>query len=229
MAGYQIAAYMQPAEQVGGDYYDVINAEGRDWLVIGDVSGHGVPAGLIMMMAQTAIHTAVRQNPDLAPSRLLSVINSTITSNMRQLGEDKYMTITALATYRNGEFDFSGLHQDIMVYRADEKAVDLIETTGIWLGLEKDISDRMKDNSFRIKIGDVILIYTDGITEAWRKGSIPDRRNPDADMFGMEYLKNIFRGLGSKHPDVIRGGIIQALVDYQPRDDVTLVVVKRVE
>ncbi|MCP4610030.1 MAG: response regulator, partial [Planctomycetes bacterium] len=57
ISGYKIAAHMEPADEVGGDYYDVINFEGKDWLVIGDVSGHGVPSGLVMMMVQTAIHT----------------------------------------------------------------------------------------------------------------------------------------------------------------------------
>ncbi|MCP4610029.1 MAG: response regulator, partial [Planctomycetes bacterium] len=57
ISGYEIAAHMEPADEVGGDYYDVINFEGKDWLVIGDVSGHGVPSGLVMMMVQTAIHT----------------------------------------------------------------------------------------------------------------------------------------------------------------------------
>jgi serine phosphatase RsbU (regulator of sigma subunit) len=92
--GYHITAHMKPAAEVGGDYYDIINEEGRDWLVIGDVSGHGVPAGLIMMMAQTAIRTAIRMNPDLPPSRLLSVINGILTGNIKRLDENRYMTIT---------------------------------------------------------------------------------------------------------------------------------------
>lgn len=65
--GYEIAAYMETADEVGGDYYDVINADGKNWLVIGDVSGHGVPAGLIMMMAQTAIHTVLKERPHARP------------------------------------------------------------------------------------------------------------------------------------------------------------------
>ena len=69
ISGLEIAAYMRPADEVGGDYYDVINAQGIDWLVIGDVSGHGVPAGLIMMMVQTAIHTVLEGKPNLQAGR----------------------------------------------------------------------------------------------------------------------------------------------------------------
>ncbi len=84
--GFEIATYMQPADQVGGDYYDIINAEGLDWLVIGDVSGHGVPAGLIMMMVQTAIHMAITAKPNLRPDVLLNRVNSVITENIAEAG-----------------------------------------------------------------------------------------------------------------------------------------------
>jgi phosphoserine phosphatase RsbU/P len=60
--GYTIAASMQPADEVGGDYYDVVeSAKGETWLCVGDVSGHGVESGLIMMMTQTSIFTTVNR------------------------------------------------------------------------------------------------------------------------------------------------------------------------
>ena len=89
MADYEIAAYMRPADEVGGDYYDIINVADIDWVVIGDVSGHGVPAGLVMMMVQTAIHITLDQNADIAPENLLTIINKTIAKNIRRLGENK--------------------------------------------------------------------------------------------------------------------------------------------
>ena len=121
MKGYEISGHMTPCDDVGGDYYDVINYREMDWLIIGDVSGHGVPAGLIMMMVQTSIRSTLEQNPRLEPSKLLALVNKTITSNIRQLDENKYMTITVLAAIESGKFAFSGMHQDILVYRADTK------------------------------------------------------------------------------------------------------------
>lgn len=226
--GYEIAACMQPATEVGGDYYDIISAGGRDWLVIGDVSGHGLPAGLVMMMAQTAIHTAVRQNPDLVPSHLLTVINGAITENIRQLREDKYITMTVFASHRNGQFHFSGLHQDIMVYRAASDSVDLIETRGFWIGLDEDISSMVSDDCLVLDVGDIMLVYTDGITEAWRIGSVKGTRDPDADMFGADNLMNVFHKLGAQNPCDIKNGILDAMAGYQKNDDVTMVVIKRV-
>nr|HPI23060.1 SpoIIE family protein phosphatase [Spirochaetota bacterium] len=225
--GFQIAAYMQPADEVGGDYYDIINVDGLDWLVIGDVSGHGVPAGLIMMMVQTAIHTALAGKPNLKPQRLLSHINQVVTANIKKLNEDKYMTITVLACLKNGKFYFSGLHQDIMVYRAATKAVEIVETDGIWLGLVDDIKGMLHDSDLTLASGDVMLLYTDGITEAWRRGARKDERDPESDMFGDERLKSCLLTLGEKEPEEIKRGILDEMRDYMPADDVTLLIVKK--
>jgi len=146
--GYEIAAYMEPAEEVGGDYYDIINVDGKDWIVIGDVSGHGVPAGLVMMMVQTSIHLALEQNPGMPPSNLLANINHTIFSNINKLSEDKYMTIVVIAALDKGRFYYSGLHRDIMIYRASTKKIDLIETKGIWIGVMDNIKGMLVDEKF---------------------------------------------------------------------------------
>ncbi len=92
----EVAASMKATEEVGGDYYDVIHTPDAEWILIGDVSGHGVPAGLIMMMCQTAVRTVLESEPSIMPDRLLTRVNSVLTTNIRQLGEDKYMTISAL-------------------------------------------------------------------------------------------------------------------------------------
>ena len=135
ISGYDISVYMEPADEVGGDYYDVMHVDGTDWLVIGDVSGHGVPAGLIMMMVQTSIHSVIKMAPREKPSVILSRVNDVITENIRKLGEDKYMTITVFAYIEDGKFCFSGLHQDIMVYRAVAGDVQLVATNGVWIGI----------------------------------------------------------------------------------------------
>ncbi|MBN2078750.1 MAG: SpoIIE family protein phosphatase [Spirochaetes bacterium] len=224
--GFEIAAYMRPADEVGGDYYDVINAEGIDWLVIGDVSGHGVAAGLIMMMVQTAIHIVITGKPNLKPEVVLERVNSVITQNIRRLNEDRYMTITVIACLNGGAFHFSGQHENIMIHRLASGAVELVETEGIWLG----ISETMRPpaaGGFSLERGDTLLLYTDGITEAWRKGSIRDQRDPESEMFGMERLRSIFQRLGGSPPDAIRDGILAELEGYSPADDITMLILRR--
>ncbi|MCP4129804.1 MAG: AAA family ATPase [bacterium] len=229
MENYEVAASMDTADEVGGDYYDVINAGDRDWLVIGDVSGHGVPAGLIMMMAQSTIHVAIDENPNLPPSEVLSIINKTITRNIKQLGESKYMTMTVLALKEDGEFIYSGLHQDILIYRAETGEVDQCETNGMWIGLIDDISDMLTNDSLTMRPGDAMLLYTDGITEAWLRGSVKDERNPEMEMYGDDQLVETFKQLGKGSAEEIRTGILDSLREYDFADDVTMVAVKRLK
>jgi serine phosphatase RsbU (regulator of sigma subunit) len=226
--GYELSVYMNPAAEVGGDYYDIINADGLDWVVIGDVSGHGVPAGLIMMMVQTAINVTIAGNPEIQPSDLLTTINKTITRNMARISDDKYMTITVLAAHQNGKFKFSGLHQDILIFRAKRNSVERLHTEGMWIGLHDDIKGLVKDNTLSLEIGDTLLLYTDGITEAWKSGTVKDKRNPETDMFGNERLIGILERMGSNPPDDIKNAVIKELRSYICQDDVTMVVLKRV-
>jgi len=227
--GYDIAVHIAPADKVGGDYYDVVNVEGKDWVVIGDVSGHGVPAGLIMMMVQTSIQVVLTQHPDMHPSELLSTVNTTITKNIKKLNEDKYMTITVLACFDDGQFYFSGLHQDILIYRKNKESVDLIQTNGTWLGIMEDISSMVEDDSFVLDIGDTMLLYTDGITEAWIEGSIKDHRDPEFDMYGDKRLKETLEQKGLSSSEEIKNHLLASTAGYVCDDDVTLVVLKRLK
>lgn len=226
---YEISTYMAPADEVGGDYYDIINVAGKDWVVIGDVSGHGVPAGLVMMMVQTSIQTVLTKNFDLSPSELLTIVNKTITKNIQQLDEDKYMTITVLAAHENGAFYFSGLHQDIMIYRSQTKKVELVETNGMWIGIVDDLERMVKDELLTLNVNDCLLLYTDGITEAWHIDTTEESETSNPFMYGSERLKDEFMKLGEQSTEAIKRGIINSLYDYRTRDDVTLVVLKRLK
>jgi serine phosphatase RsbU (regulator of sigma subunit) len=225
--GYDIDAAMVPADNVGGDFYDVINVDGHDWIIIGDVSGHGVTAGLVMMMVQTSIHTAIIQNPGLSPVKLLAVINRAITDNLRHLREDKYITITVFAAHSEGVFHFSGLHQDILVYRKVSDSVEIISTSGVLVGIEDDIENKISEDVFSLGPGDSMLIYTDGIIEAWRTGTVRDKRIAAEDMYGIERLSETFRAMGRSSAREIKEKILASMDDYQRTDDVSLVIVKR--
>ncbi|MCP4346026.1 MAG: AAA family ATPase [Desulfobacterales bacterium] len=223
-SGFDIAAYMSPADEVGGDYYDVINGDDRDWVVIGDVSGHGVSAGLVMMMVQTAIRVTVDKNPQISPSGLLTVINRTITENIQKMNENKHMTISVLALYKDGKVEFAGLHEDILVYRSETSEIEKLETDGMWIGLIDDIEDMMTDDEFRMEPGDTMLLYTDGITESIPKGAHEDS---GTDLFGDDRLTEILHRAGEQSGKEIRTEILNSLEGYKCVDDVTVVVLKR--
>ena len=217
---------MKPAADVGGDYYDVININNKDWIVIGDVSGHGISAGLVMMMVQTCIHNTLELTSELSPSQLLNIINKTISKNIKKINEKKYMTIIAF-THEKGKFTFSGLHLDIMIYRQKTKTIDLLVTNGVWIGLTEDIEDALEDNSFELNKGDVMLLHTDGITDAWRKGTVEGSRDIKNDMFGTARLTEIFKKYEGGNPGDIRNNILKELENYDVNDDTTIMIIKK--
>jgi serine phosphatase RsbU (regulator of sigma subunit) len=225
--GCEAAVYMAPARHVGGDYYDIINLPGVDWIVIGDVSGHGVSAGLVMMMAQTSIRTVLRNTPGIMPHRLLELVNDILYENLRMLSEERYMTMTAIALDPDGSFRYAGLHEDLLIYRAADGAVEAHETDGAWLGMYPDIRARGRDQALSLGPGDVLLLHTDGVVNAWKKETVGGQRNPEKDMFGAAGLIAILREHGKARPPDILGEIRQALGGYAPDDDATVVIIKR--
>lgn len=216
--GFDIIAYQEPAKEVGGDYFDVIHAEGKDWLVIGDVSGHGVTAGLVMMMVQTAIHTVIHRDPDTPPSQLINTINTVLFGNIRSLGEDKYMTITVLSMFHDGTFHFSGLHLDLLLYRKATDSVERIKTDGLWIGIVDKIDTYTVMDKASLQKGDVLLLYTDGITEAMDSHRC---------IYGTERLARLLAENGKKPPVVIRDRILSSLSDYTTKDDITMMILRR--
>ncbi|HTQ07732.1 MAG TPA: DAHL domain-containing protein [Polyangiaceae bacterium] len=219
LAGCDVAASMKPAEQVGGDYYDVIHTKTHEWILIGDVSGHGVPAGLVMMMCQTAVRTALARDPELMPDRLLVLVNAVLTQNIRQLGEDKYMTITALRRDASGAIWFAGAHQDIFVYRADSDAIEAVETAGLWLGLRDDAEGAFTPRELKLKTGDLLVLHTDGVTEAVRDGA----------MFDTSGMRRALAGAKGKTARQVLDALLHALEGFELTDDATLLVIRQLE
>lgn len=218
---YQVAAVMLPAEEVGGDYYDFFEtASGEKWVTIGDVSGHGVESGLIMMMTQTSIVSVLDSNPGLKPSKLLSSINKIIRNNINRLEVERYMTLMAIHLADNG-LCLAGKHTDILILRESDSSVDVISTEGTWIGITDDIEEYIKNVEIPLNSGDTILLYTDGATEA---------KNTDGEMFGDERLITSFKS----HAGLPAGDIVQSIlldiIEYQngQDDDITLLVIKKI-
>lgn len=221
LPGYRVAATMLPAEEVGGDYYDVIETgDGEVWISIGDVSGHGVESGLIMMMTQTSLFTAVSNERAQLPSKVLEMVNGVLTENISRLGADRYMTISALAL-RGSKVVFSGKHQDILVYRHAQGVVEAVPTTGTWLGVLDDLHGRLHDRTLQLDDGDVVLLFTDGVTEA---------TNTAGQMFGEKQLERALHDYASLEVDAIVHNISRDVQDFmhEQADDLTLVAFKRV-
>jgi len=219
LRGCDVAALMRPTEEVGGDYYDVVQTERSEWVLIGDVSGHGVSAGLVMMMCHMAVRTILKKDADLAPDELLTRVNAVVTESIARLGENKYMTISALRRDLDGTIQFAGAHQDLLVYRAASDSVEVLETKGMWLGLKPDIQAQLRTKSLTLETGDVLVLYTDGITEATRAGALFD---------GAGLIDVLSRASG-KTAAALLDELFAALDGFQVTDDATVLVVRQLE
>ncbi|RRR65964.1 MAG: HAMP domain-containing protein [Candidatus Viridilinea halotolerans] len=216
-----IACYMRPADEVGGDYYDVLQIDDSVFLGIGDVTGHGLPAGIIMLMAQTAYLT-LSQSGERDMERIAQVLNRVLYHNIVRIQEDKNMTLAVLH-YRERELTLVGQHESVIVCRADG-AIEIIDTLdlGLPMGLEEDITEFVTTKRLQLATGDVMLLYTDGITEA---------ENVGRKQFGVEGitngLSNYYRLDAAEIVSRLTADVYAFIGDGAIYDDLSLLVVKQ--
>jgi sigma-B regulation protein RsbU (phosphoserine phosphatase) len=215
--GLEVAARMLPAEEVGGDYYDVIPIEGGCWIGIGDVSGHGLSAGVIMLMVQSAVSALVRESPAAAPRRLVCALNAMVFDNIRQrLGDRDHVTLSLLRYSSNGELVIAGAHEDVIIHRAATGVCEVLPTEGTWLGGMPEIGPFTVDETHRLAPGDTLWLYTDGLTEAMNRGT--------REQFGLARTCRLLEEWHSEPVAVIRDRLFEALLAWSPvlADDVTI-------
>ncbi|BAE49242.1 PP2C family protein-serine/threonine phosphatase [Paramagnetospirillum magneticum] len=235
IGGLDVATYMEPANEVGGDYYDILHGEnGRVRFGIGDVTGHGLESGVVMLMTQSAVRTMITGDEDGA-ERVLDVLNRTIFNNIQRMGSDKNLTL-ALLDYRpgppDGETDpgisshmrISGQHESVIVARQGG-AIELIDTMdlGMPLGLVDEIGCFVNEVTVALRPGDTVILYTDGITEA-----ADDRHR----LYGLDRLCDVISANWQRPAEAIKDSIIadvKAHIGAQPLyDDLTLIVFKQI-
>lgn len=161
------AGGMRAAEDVGGDYYDVLPTVDGAWIGIGDVAGHGLSAGLIMLLVQSAVASVTRARPFAAPREVISIVNATLFDAIRdRLGRDEHITFSLFRYTRDGKVVVAGAHEDILVYRAAARRVEIVRPPGVWLGARSEIRHLTSEVAIQLHDGDALLLYTDGVTEA---------------------------------------------------------------
>jgi phosphoserine phosphatase RsbU/P len=217
---YDIVARMQPAAEVGGDYYDIIQAgEDRNWVAIGDVSGHGVESGLVMMMTQTSILSLVQDNPRLSPSEVFSAVNDVLLENISRLQAARYMTLNVVRL-RDDRLTLAGKHQDVLVWRRATRQVETISNDGCWIGVVEDTRGRVTDTSISMGEGDVALFFTDGATEAM---------NARGEMYGESRLAAVLARVAEGALEDALGTLFADIAAFRASqdDDVTMMLVRR--
>ena len=220
---FEIAAAMLPAAEVGGDYYDVlIGKDGTLWLAIGDVSGHGMTPGLVMLIAQT-IHATITTQMLLTPKDVIETLNRVLYQSVHdRLQVDHFMTFTTLKYEGSGRFTHAGAHLDLIVYRRATQTCELIDTDGVFLNFIPDINHATMNATFTLDVGDTLLLYTDGLTETW---------NPQKKMLDVPGLLNIVQRHAEEAVETLRDAVLAdtlAWCENRRDDDMSLVVVRRI-
>lgn len=221
VVGLDIAGFMESADEVGGDYYDVLQHEGRVKIGIGDVTGHGLESGVLMIMVQTAVRTLLAYDePD--PVRFLSAINSTIYDNVQRMKCDKNASL-ALLDYHEGMLKLSGQHEEMIVVRCNG-SVERFDTIdlGFPIGLDANIAEFVAETVVQLYSGDVVVLYTDGITEA---------ENMEKVLYGLERLIEVIQINWQQTATDIRHAVIDDVRSHigeqKVFDDITLLVLKQ--
>lgn len=218
ISGFDIAAFSRPAQIVSGDYFDFLQfKDGTHGLVVADVSGHGVSAGMVMTSLQMAFKTLTPENS--SPSTVLERINHIYLHNATF---STFVTIffasldpkTKVLSYANAG------HNPPLVYRPGTNEMIWLKPTGAAVGLLEHFN--VRPASFQLITGDILLLYTDGVTEAY---------DPQGnEQFGFDRLANVIQSNIDLSAEGLTNKIRETLTDYTQgallEDDVTLVVSK---
>ena len=222
--GYDIYGTSIPATEVGGDYYDYFSLpDGKLGLVVGDVSGKGTSAALYMSKIQGFFRAL--SSFYTSPKALLSRINTLAFENVE--GKSFITLIAAFLDPDDAKLTIARAgHTSVVLFEANKETCQEWAPTGIGMALDKGkmFDETLKEESKTLNSGDVFLLYTDGITEA---------ENADAEEFGEQHLIEDFLkiSLKSATSEEIGNHIIASIKafasDHPQKDDITLIVVKK--
>jgi serine phosphatase RsbU (regulator of sigma subunit) len=220
----EVYGKMIPAKEMSGDYFDFMDHEsdGNFHICIGDVSGKGLPAGLVMIMARSYFRPFTKSM--ISPREILSEANKLLFNDTRR---DVFMSALLLHWSEQAErFTWSGAgHEHLILYNARTRRTEAIKAGGCVLAAVRDASMTYQDHDLQLQPGDALVLYTDGVTEA---------KNPQGDFFAqdslqpVERLVELYGHLSAKDLlEAILWELKQFIGGAEQADDITVVTIKR--
>ncbi len=220
ISGLQVIAKNKPATEVGGDIFNFITSKDKTYIYIGDVTGHGVAAALIMTMA-TSLISVFADSCNSAYEILVSV-NRYIKRHVKRA---MFMTLVMLSwDAKTEKLTYVGAgHEHILVYHVDSGVCESILSGGVALGMVPDNSKLIKEQEINWSDGDFVVVYSDGITES---------RNVAGELYGLERLKNALIEFAPQYSaEGVNYHIAQDVSAFAKGhiqdDDMSLIVIKR--
>ncbi|MFC1809929.1 PP2C family protein-serine/threonine phosphatase [Patescibacteria group bacterium] len=220
MEGLDISAGIVPAEEIGGDVYDFLKRDEENTMFyVGDVTGHGVPSGILGSIAN-AMFFSNTANPNLKDvvidvNKVLKVKSP---ANM-------FITLCLLnwnKTAKQLNYVNAG-HEQMLHFNVKTKDVQLLKGGGIALGMFPDITKMIEEQIAPLEVGDTLVLYSDGIPEAWKS---------QKENYGMDRFKASLQQFGdlataSEIRNSILKNVKEFIGDYKQMDDITIIVIKR--
>ena len=216
-SGYEIAAHYKPAlkeAEVGGDFYDVFSlCDGRTVVVMGDISGKGLPAAVHTAMVKYMIRAFAHLNPD--PSWVLSQLNTAMCANTP---EELFVTVfyCVLDRHQHSIIYANGGHDQPLIYKKNMNEVIPLDITGPIIGVIREGKFHTRD--LMLSVGDHLVLYTDGITDAGSGG----------ECLGIDGLSDILLNLSGDNPFDVADAVLAAAIkasDNLLRDDAAVLAI----
>ena len=220
--GFRISGTNLPARIISGDYYDYLDLGNHKFgIAIADVSGKGVPAGLLMAMCRSALRSV--SPGEVSPSKALAAVNRQLFPDIR---EDMFISMAyGILDQTNGKLTLARAgHDPALWYRKETGKVELLRSPGLALGIDSGVVfERVtRDQEVELKSGDCVLFYTDGMKEA---------TNSEDEEFGMERMSEAFRLAAPLGAEVVLGRMQEELKQFTGEgpqmDDITLVAIEK--
>jgi serine phosphatase RsbU (regulator of sigma subunit)/CHASE1-domain containing sensor protein len=220
LEGWEIASHYRPAREVGGDFYDFLRLEdGRVGFVIGDVSGKGIAAALVMANTQSVLR-AVAHRGGIAPEQVLAEANEVLCAYIPPTN----MFVTcfyAILDPESGRLRYANAGHDLPYLQRHGEGVRELRVTGVPLGLMPGMGYEEKETT--LKKGDSILFYSDGLVEA---------HDPKGEMFGFPRLRKLVSADGAGSGEELVDFLLKELYSFTGQkwaqeDDITLLTLRR--
>jgi len=221
MEGLDLSAGIVPAEEIGGDIYDFIKKDDKNTMFyIGDVTGHGVPSGIVGSIANAMFFT---QREKFILKDIMVEVNRVLKAKSPP---NMFITLCLLNWNQDDKklHYVNAGHEPMIRFNAAENTTELLKGGGIALGMFPDVSNMILEQEATLQPGDSLILYSDGIPEAWKNTK---------EVYGMEKFKETVKTYGRLESAVaIRNAILQDVKgymgDYKQMDDITIIVIKRI-
>jgi serine phosphatase RsbU (regulator of sigma subunit)/predicted ester cyclase len=219
LEGWQISPYYQPAREVGGDFYDLFELDdGRVGVVVGDATGKGVPAALVVTATYNMLRAVAQALGAISPGEVLAQVNETL---LARIPPNMFVTcFYAILDPHSGRLSYANAGHDLPYLRRHSGDAEELRARGIPLGLMSGVS--YEEGGASLREGNCVLFYSDGLVEA---------HHPKGEMFGFSRLKALISGHGEEDRalgDFLMGELYSFVGEgWEQEDDITLLTLRR--